>query len=215
MHFVSHDHSTPNTKHHTIHLHSTLHNHTIIISGVVSIEGLLSMAIPNKKRVETSILCIIVATVTLTANFHIFRRSLVLVPINNRIIHQRSSSKSPSLPSSKIATITIPPNTMPGRSYEEYIKDDYKAFIFAIHPEHGMLLLHCTRKKKKPPHFQVPGGHVDAEDFEHASSTVKDHGTNILLQACKIGAARELFEETGIDVRSALARYAIWFHSSY
>ena len=50
--------------------------------------------------------------------------------------------------------------------------DDYRAFLFAIHPSHGMLLLYCTRKKKKGPHYQVPGGHVDVEDFEAACKIV-------------------------------------------
>jgi 8-oxo-dGTP pyrophosphatase MutT (NUDIX family) len=31
-------------------------------------------------------------------------------------------------------------------------------------------------------------------------------GTDHLLQACKIGAARELFEETGMDLRSTIDR---------
>ena len=88
------------------------------------------------------------------------------------------------------------------------MKEDYKAFIFAMHADHGLLLLHCTRKKKKPPHFQVPGGHIDVEDFENAMSRSTNHGSDLLMQACKIGAAREMFEETGIDVRSALERYA-------
>lgn len=92
---------------------------------------------------------------------------------------------------------------------EKYVKDDYRAFIFAIHPLHGILLLQCTRKKKKGSHFQAPGGHVDKEDFDDAvSSTSGDcnQGPAILIRACKIGAARELYEETGIDIRSELDR---------
>ena len=92
---------------------------------------------------------------------------------------------------------------------EEYAKEDYRAFLFAVHPGHGMLLLHCTRKKKKPPHFQCPGGHVDKEDFEYVilNTPGSNHrGSPLLIHASKIGAARELFEETGIDVRSALNR---------
>jgi len=45
---------------------------------------------------------------------------------------------------------------------------DYRAFIFAILDDWGMLLLHCTRKPKKGPHYQLPGGHVDAEEFHSA-----------------------------------------------
>eukprot|EP00804_Cyclotella_cryptica_P013864 CCRYP_002399-RA/>CCRYP_002399-RA protein AED:0.03 eAED:0.03 QI:115/1/0.66/1/1/0.66/3/2580/133 len=87
------------------------------------------------------------------------------------------------------------------------IDDDYKAFIVPIHPNHGILLLYCTRKKSKGPHHQLPGGHVDKEDFDRAvmmSPGVR--GANHLLLACKIGAARELFEETGIDLRKSLDR---------
>ncbi len=50
-----------------------------------------------------------------------------------------------------------------------YNDDDYKAFIVPIHPNHGILLLYCTRKKSKGPHHQLPGGHVDKEDFDRAS----------------------------------------------
>lgn len=42
--------------------------------------------------------------------------------------------------------------------------EDYRSFVFVIHDNYGLLLLHCTRKKRKPPHWQLPGGHVD--DFE-------------------------------------------------
>jgi 8-oxo-dGTP pyrophosphatase MutT (NUDIX family) len=93
----------------------------------------------------------------------------------------------------------------------EFLKDDYRAFIFAIHPLHGILLLHCTRKKNKGPHYQAPGGHIDKEDFDDAMSAITPGGSSndpaILMQACKIGAARELYEETGMDVRSELDRY--------
>jgi len=51
----------------------------------------------------------------------------------------------------------------------EYKGRDYRGFVFAVHPEHGMLLLHCTRKPAKGPHFQLPGGHVDDYEFDTAS----------------------------------------------
>ena len=120
------------------------------------------------------------------------RSSLVGIPeANNHILHQQSSS------------------SVVMSNLEEYVKEDYRAFLFAVHPDHGMLLLHCTRKKKKPPHFQCPGGHVDKEDFEYVvlNTPESNHrGPPLLIHASKIGAARELFEETGIDVRSALNR---------
>ena len=50
----------------------------------------------------------------------------------------------------------------------DYTSVDYRGFVFVVHEEHGLLLLHCTRKLKKGPHWQVPGGHVDKEEFERA-----------------------------------------------
>lgn len=100
----------------------------------------------------------------------------------------------------------------------DYTTEDYRAFLFAQHPIHGLLLLYCSRKKNKSPHFQAPGGHVDKEDFDEAlirlqdttassSSTVDGDSSHPLLTlACKIGAARELYEETGIDLRNDLNR---------
>jgi len=103
----------------------------------------------------------------------------------------------------------------------DYTTDDYRAFLFGQHPIHGLLLLYCSRKKNKPPHFQAPGGHVDKEDFDEALTRLQDTATSsssssssvdgntahpLLLLACKIGAARELYEETGIDLRNHLDR---------
>jgi hypothetical protein len=48
----------------------------------------------------------------------------------------------------------------------DYKHIDYRGFVFAVHPKHGLLLLHCTRKPKKGPHYQLPGGHVDDFEFE-------------------------------------------------
>ena len=103
-----------------------------------------------------------------------------------------------------------------------YTNDDYRAFLFAQHPTHGLLLLYCSRKKKKSPHFQAPGGHVDQEDFDAALARLQNDSSSVsrvvdkdgdgessyplLVLACKIGAARELYEETGIDVRNDLDR---------
>ena len=87
----------------------------------------------------------------------------------------------------------------------DFTNADYRGFIFATHEDHGFLLLHCTRKKKKPHHFQLPGGHVDTFEFTEAkakTNNVKDQ----LLLAGKLGAARELYEETGLDIRESLDR---------
>ena len=61
-----------------------------------------------------------------------------------------------------------------------------RSFIFAIHPKHGLLLLRAY-KKKKGEHHQLPGGRVDAEELQYED-------------AHRRAAARELREETGIDV---------------
>ena len=89
----------------------------------------------------------------------------------------------------------------------DYRNIDYRGFIFVVHESSGLLLLHCTRKKKKGPHFQLPGGHID--DFEFEAAAKASGGGNAqtqLLEAAKAGAARELWEETGVDMRNQLER---------
>ena len=68
-------------------------------------------------------------------------------------------------------------------------RTEKRSFIFAIHPKHGLLLLRAY-KKKKGVHHQLPGGRVDAEELEYED-------------AHRRAAARELREETGIDVPPA------------
>lgn len=46
--------------------------------------------------------------------------------------------------------------------------DADRAFLFLVHRKYGLLLLYITRKKSKGPHYQVPGGHVEQEDFDRA-----------------------------------------------
>jgi 8-oxo-dGTP pyrophosphatase MutT (NUDIX family) len=93
---------------------------------------------------------------------------------------------------------------------------DYRAFGLLIHKKYGAILLYCTRKKKKPPHFQLPGGHVDADEFQKAvfgggpgtaptptKSFLPPHVTSKQLYlAARMGCAREIYEETSIDFRS-------------
>jgi 8-oxo-dGTP pyrophosphatase MutT (NUDIX family) len=91
----------------------------------------------------------------------------------------------------------------------DYQSSDYRGFLFVVHNEYGLLLLHCTRKKNKPPHWQLPGGHVDDFEFLQAATAVHPPTrTHQLLHAGKSGASRELYEETGIDVRNQLDRIA-------
>ncbi len=92
----------------------------------------------------------------------------------------------------------------------DYENIDFRGFAFVIHDVHGMLLLHCTRKSKKGPHYQLPGGHIDGYEFEYAAEKcgIAASADDILLEAAKMGTARELFEETGIDIRGQLERLA-------
>jgi 8-oxo-dGTP pyrophosphatase MutT (NUDIX family) len=94
-----------------------------------------------------------------------------------------------------------------------------------------MMLLYCTRKKQKGPHYQLCGGHIDEPEFLEAGKCLGHcHGRSFftkaykaifflllqarlspdphtqLLIAAQKGAARELFEETGIDMRQQLHR---------
>jgi 8-oxo-dGTP pyrophosphatase MutT (NUDIX family) len=87
----------------------------------------------------------------------------------------------------------------------DYKSVDYRGFVFVVHKIHGLMLLHCTRKKKKGSHFQLPGGHVDEFEFLLAAHSSRDAQTQ-LLTASRTGAARELFEETGMDMRDHLDR---------
>mmetsp|Transcript_36095 Transcript_36095/g.84509 ORF Transcript_36095/g.84509 Transcript_36095/m.84509 type:complete len:162 (+) Transcript_36095:122-607(+) len=57
------------------------------------------------------------------------------------------------------------------------------------------MLLEAT-KARKGRLFQLPGGHVDAEELAA-------HGER---EACRVAAARELVEETGLDMRESMHR---------
>jgi 8-oxo-dGTP pyrophosphatase MutT (NUDIX family) len=99
-----------------------------------------------------------------------------------------------------------PAATSPGAKVEvDYKSVDYRGFVFVVHKTYGLMLLHCTRKKKKGPHFQLPGGHIDEPEFFAAAEESRDGQTQLLL-ASRAGAARELYEETGMDVRYQLDR---------
>ena len=87
----------------------------------------------------------------------------------------------------------------------EYKDVDYRGFAFVVHDQYGMMMLHCTRKSNKPPHYQLPGGHIDDAEFVAAARLSSDPKQQ-LLHAAKAGTAREIFEETGIDVRADLDR---------
>mmetsp|Transcript_53500 Transcript_53500/g.127254 ORF Transcript_53500/g.127254 Transcript_53500/m.127254 type:complete len:241 (-) Transcript_53500:218-940(-) len=71
-----------------------------------------------------------------------------------------------------------------------------RAFVLTRHAEHGILLLESSKARKGGRYFQLPGGHVDAKEL-HA------YGPE---EAPRVAAARELYEETGMDFRDRLYR---------
>ena len=123
----------------------------------------------------------------------------------------RGTSKTPSIVEDprETASCSVVSGITEIEDYEKTNMDfataDYRGFVFAIHPDHGYMLLHCTRKKKKPNHFQLPGGHIDDFEFKEAAKVTSDPLHQLLL-AGKMGAARELFEETSLDIRNSLER---------
>lgn len=52
---------------------------------------------------------------------------------------------------------------------DDYQSGEYRGFLLVQHVEHGLLLLHCTRKKNKGPHWQLPGGRIDETEFRVAA----------------------------------------------
>jgi 8-oxo-dGTP pyrophosphatase MutT (NUDIX family) len=130
-------------------------------------------------------------------------------------------------------------DSISGHVLVEWEEVDYRGFVFVLHQIYGLMLLHCTRKESKGPHWQTPGGHVDKNEFldagtsynhcvfwpisdekvsqfsmfhhyiEHRHRAAKEENTREkqLQLAGKAGVAREMYEETGIDVRSQLERF--------
>mmetsp|Transcript_8896 Transcript_8896/g.21987 ORF Transcript_8896/g.21987 Transcript_8896/m.21987 type:complete len:266 (+) Transcript_8896:110-907(+) len=97
--------------------------------------------------------------------------------------------------------------TFNSQNHLDFSTRDYRAFCLLIHRKHGALLLHCTRKKKKPPHYQLPGGHIDHCEFKQIRNSLSTRITKEqLYHAARVGCAREVYEETGIDFRSRLGK---------
>ena len=53
----------------------------------------------------------------------------------------------------------------------DFKSDDYRGFCLCIHSTFGLMMLHCTRKKNKGPHYQLAGGHVDEPEFAAAGES--------------------------------------------
>jgi len=71
-----------------------------------------------------------------------------------------------------------------------------RAFVIVKHNEYGLLILEACKKRKGGRHFQLPGGHVDMHELH-------TYGEE---EGSRIAAARELYEETGMDFRDRLYR---------
>jgi 8-oxo-dGTP pyrophosphatase MutT (NUDIX family)/uncharacterized membrane protein YidH (DUF202 family) len=76
------------------------------------------------------------------------------------------------------------------------IRTDLCGFVIARHPRHGLLLLQANKAKKGGIHYQLPGGHVNRDELVSLGPEA----------ASKVAAARELYEETGIDARRETGR---------
>lgn len=76
----------------------------------------------------------------------------------------------------------------------------FRSFVIAIHDEYGCLLLKSS-KKGKSGYFQLPGGRLDERDL-----LLSDFKVNGVPgeDSFKVAAARELYEETGLDFRNKL-----------
>eukprot|EP00760_Papus_ankaliazontas_P029665 PhM_4_TR4341/c0_g1_i1/m.33186 len=78
---------------------------------------------------------------------------------------------------------------------------EYRAFVVA-HTPWGYIVLRSHKSKKGVTNYgQCPGGRLD--DHEVPAATDNDAVTT---DAFKRACCRELFEETGIDLRSAISR---------
>jgi len=143
---------------------------------------------------------------------------------NNNIHNNSIEEDATEMTTTKTTSIT---EEIKPQSTFDFKDTDYRSFIFVIHEDFGLMMLYCTHKRQKGPHFQLPGGHVDEAEFistckSRFGSVVKKYKyltsayalarknfsnpKEHLLFAAKKAAARELFEETGLDFRNELAR---------
>jgi hypothetical protein len=82
----------------------------------------------------------------------------------------------------------------------DYKANDFRGFIFVVHSSYGLMLLQCTRKKNKPLHWQLPGGHIDDPEFEEAARRV------VIRKPNSIAENRSARERRNIDVRKKFDR---------
>ena len=102
----------------------------------------------------------------------------------------------PSIQSSSTTNFCMLRSHAAERQHGGEIRTDLCGFVVARHPRHGLLLLQANKAKKGGLHYQLPGGHVNREELVALGPEV----------AAKVAACRELYEETGIDVRRETGR---------
>lgn len=85
---------------------------------------------------------------------------------------------------------------------------DLRGFGVLIHRKHGLVMLQCSKPKpgKPVPHLQVPGGHVDKFEIEEQQKLQPANPWTPIYEAAKRGCVREIWEETGLDLRESLDR---------
>jgi hypothetical protein len=88
----------------------------------------------------------------------------------------------------------------------DYKSADFRAMVFVVHRTRGMLLLQGSKASSLNSRNNVPGGAISEEEFLDAA---KQSGSpQVQLQiAARIAAARQLFENTGLDIRQQANRF--------
>ena len=86
-----------------------------------------------------------------------------------------------------------------------YKENKYETGVFVVHRTKGMVLLKCTPTLKSLKKSRIPGGFVGEKEFLAASKLVSQAKMQLQL-AARQGAARLLYEDTGIDVRDRMNR---------
>jgi len=115
--------------------------------------------------------------------------------------HQKPESLSPYFP--------IKDNEAETKTMQNILEtSDLRGFGVLIHRTHGLVMLECSKPKmgKPIPHFQIPGGHVDKFEIEEQQKLRPDNPWKPLYEASKRGCVREIWEETGMDLRESLER---------
>lgn len=101
------------------------------------------------------------------------------------------------------------PNLHDGSCKVDYLNETYQGMVFVVHRTRGMLLFNhfqeSNQKAKTPGGTCIPGGSVCEEEFIAAAKQTSYAKMQLQL-AAREGAARQLFETTGIDMRNNLDR---------